>query len=353
MKRYISLVAVVLLTLQFGVAFGGALPSRGKCGIEGVRVLREWLSKCTPRSYYGIQTITVMWGEGRKKIWKWRVWHDASGKARMEIVEPANLKGAVVISDGQTTWRISSGGKVAIQVDDKLRAPWDVRIERFDLLAQNYKVTLVGMEEVAGRDCQVFSIEPYHSFNPSLKLWLDVKIPIQLRFESYNPDGSMAWKMEYEEIKFDEPIPSSLFQPNLPKDCKIIKSAFSRQGPFKLSELPTSLGFPVLLPTALPPGYVFDRAFVISSSMGWDKPMLHLIYTNGINVISVFEHRIAKGEKRHRQRGEQRKHGMERWMSPFCWQNVVRRTVGDVEVVLISRLPKPMLEKVADSISVR
>jgi outer membrane lipoprotein-sorting protein len=352
MRSYISSVAVVLLALHFGMAFGSAHSSGGRCSVEGVRVLREWLSKCTPRSYYGVQSITVMWGE-KKGTWKWRVWHDASGKVRMEIIEPAWLKGDLVISDGQTTWRVSSGGKVAFQVDDKLRAPWDVKIERFDLLAQNYKVTMLGREEVAGRDCQVFSIEPYHDFNPSLKLWLDVRIPIQLRIESYNPDGGLAWRMEYEEIKFDEPIPSSLFQLNLPKDCKVIKSMFDRQGPFKLSNLPTSLGFPALLPTVLPPGYVFDSAFVITSPKGLGSPTLHLIYTNGVNVISVFERHIAKEGRGYRYRGERGRHGMGRLTFPFHWQNVVRRTVGDVEVVLISRLSKPMLEKVADSISAR
>ncbi|MCS7253898.1 MAG: sigma-E factor regulatory protein RseB domain-containing protein [Armatimonadota bacterium] len=334
--------AVFVLTLVSIVWCG--VPYGGKCRVDGVQLLREWVTKCVPRSYSGVQKVVFVRG-GMRSVWKWRVWHDAAGRSRMELIEPMLGRDSVIISDGKTTWHVIGGGKVVIQSQDVFRAPWEVNAERLDLLLQNYRVNALGKEEICKRECYIVSFEPHYNFNPSRKVWLDADAYIPLKVEDYNPDGTLAWQMEYEEFSIDERISPLLFQPSISKETKIINWGFSRKGPFRISELPTNLGFTPLLPASLPSGYTFDKAFVIELP-GWQgKPVLHLIYTDGLNVISVFESKEAMlGEH-----PKPHKHGKP--MQFFVPQSVVLRHVGNVRVVFISRISKSVLEQMAQSIS--
>lgn len=342
MKIAVMVIQALFVLVQPLIVFCGVPPERW-CINDGIRLVREWATKCVPRNYSGVQRVVFVFG-GVENVWLWRVWRDATGKMRMELMKPEMGRGNVTISDGKTVWHIISGGKVVIQSRDVLRAPWEVSLERLDLLLQNYKVNVLGKEEVSHRDCHVVSFEPYHSFNPSRKVWLAANIYIPLKVEDYNPDGSLAWRMEYEEFNLDEPISPSLFQLNLPKESKVINRDLSRRGPFKLSELPTDLGFTPLLPMWLPPGYIFDKAFVIELSPWHPGVSLQLIYTNGLGVISVFESKALREDRRQRQHRHGRQHMF------FMPQEVVYRRVGDIDVVLVSRISRSVLERMAQSI---
>lgn len=339
----IAVQALLVLLVQSFTAFCG-MPRKKQCVVDGVQLVREWATKCVPRNYRGVQKVVFVRG-GMESVWVWRVWRDTTGKMRTELMEPEKGRGNVIISDGKTVWHIIGGGKLVIQSRDVFRAPWEVSLERLDLLLQNYKVNVLGKGEVSGRDCYVLSFEPYHSFNPSRKVWLATNVYIPLKVEDYNPDGSLVWRMEYEEFNLDESIPPSLFQLNLTKESKVINRELSRKGPFKLSELPTDLGFTPLLPTWLPPGYIFDKAFVIKLPPWRPGVSLQLIYTNGLGVISVFQSK-ALGEG-----GRQKQYGHGKQHMFFMPQEVVYKRIGDVDVVLVSRVSRSVLERMAQSIS--
>ncbi|MFA4029784.1 MAG: hypothetical protein GDYSWBUE_001078 [Candidatus Fervidibacterota bacterium] len=337
-----AILAMLVLTQTIS-AFCG-VPSGKGCKLDGVQLVHEWAKKGVPRSYSGIQKAVFIYG-GKESVWVWRIWRDAAGRMRTELIEPETAKGNVVISDGKTVWHIVAGGKVVIQSRDVFKAPWDVNMERLDLLLQNYRVNVLGKDEVSERECYIISFEPYHGFNPSRKVWLDSGIYIPLKVEDYNPDGSLAWRMEYQEFTLSEHISPSLFQLNLPKESKVVNTGFSRRGPFGLSELPTDLGFTPLLPTWLPPGYIFDKAFVIEMPPWRGGVSLQLIYTNGLGVISVFESKSIKV----RERPQQHRYGRQPMF--FMPQGIVHRRVGDVNVVLVSRISRSVLERMASSIT--
>lgn len=337
----------IMLLLTCDKVLSGLPHYGGGCSFNGVQLLREWLTKCLPVSYRGVQKISLRQDNMADELqWKWHIWRSATGKVRIEFIEPQMARGTIVISDGQVAWHIFAGGKVALQLRDIPRAPWEINAEQLDLLLQNYRVSVVGKDKVLERRCHIILFEPRHNFNPSQKVWLDSGIYIPLRVENYNPNGNLAWRMEYEEFAVDEKIPHSLFQPSLPKGCKVIQQRFVRKGPFKLVELPSNLKFAPLIPKSPPPGYAFDRAFVIELRQRQGEQTLQLIYTNGLSVISVFERKVMGEEGM----GERCRFKVGRFGFPVP-QNVVRRVVGNVEVVLISRISRDVLEQMARSVA--
>ncbi|MFN4180413.1 MAG: hypothetical protein ACK4I8_08875, partial [Armatimonadota bacterium] len=135
-----------------------------------------------------------------------------------------------------------------------------------------------------------------------------------------------------------------------------------------LSQANEVLGFTPVLPSWLPPGYVLEGIFALGEHR-WK--MAHMVYTDGIGVISVFQH-LRPPKKRPPVMGQpfppppkkpfgpsphgrpslggQPPHGAPPIQRLFPHRTAVRE-IGDLTVVLVSEVSREWLEKMANSLS--
>ncbi|GEM_PF-6907585 len=138
-----------------------------------------------------------------------------------------------------------------------------------DLLLANYSVALEGEEPIAGRPARRVAVRPRHPDRPTCTLWIDRERSFLLKYETKD--------RTYETNAI-------LFEAKAPERSDSGRSRGRRE--VSLSELPQAVSFPVAVPSWLPKGFRLQRASV----MKWEShESLHLLYTDGLATLSVFE----------------------------------------------------------------
>ncbi|HOP81479.1 MAG TPA: MucB/RseB C-terminal domain-containing protein, partial [Armatimonadota bacterium] len=94
------------------------------------------------------------------------------------------------------------------------------------------------------------------------------------------------------------------------------------------------LGFKVVKPKYIPKGYSFVQTTTVPVTK--DVYAAHLMYTNGINTISIFERKRDKNS--------------DKWDDRGNMANVVRFDHGQVTFTIIGDISKAELQKIANSL---
>lgn len=164
------------------------------------------------------------------------------------------------------------------------------------------------MADVAGRPTREIEVASRRRGPVTLRLWLDRETGFALNRERYNVEGRLISGTEYLQVTYRVPVSPDTF--SIPADWQV-EDLDGGGTPLGLSELGRRLGFPVIQPRYLPPGYVLQGAY--SSLRGRHRrPTAELRYTDGLRVLSVAqrlrgEEEGRKGEEddRHRGRGRE------------------------------------------------
>ncbi|HEY9766040.1 MAG TPA: sigma-E factor regulatory protein RseB domain-containing protein [Chroococcales cyanobacterium] len=209
--------------------------------------------------------------------------HGPGGKNRIEYLSPPQLKGELVIDNGQARWHFSPrDGQLDISPSEaSLRAP--AFFER--LLRANYRPVFGKDSVIAGRKVRCLDLLPIRSGRFRQRLWLDLATQLPLRVERRDQKGKLLDFSEFTAIDFlpkprDEAF--DLVLPSLARPTTVVDRVDYGKS---LSEVRDSIDFPAELPAILPSGYevldvqVFDAKKVRS---------LHWRLTDGMNTLSLF-----------------------------------------------------------------
>ena len=118
-----------------------------------------------------------------------------------------------------------------------------------------------------------------------MRLWIDVQTHVVLAKEAYHSDGSLAWSTRYEDIRYTDDIPQSIFSSATPPGFVTVHGRSYQEARTLPNAVPDA-GFKPVTPKYLPDGFVLSGADV-SQIKGVRN--LHLIYSDGIRTISLFE----------------------------------------------------------------
>jgi len=205
------------------------------------------------------------------------------GRYRMEYLLPADAKGRIVYSDGHTTWQYEPGRRLLAKTP---LIPENEQNERQteDLIERNYRLVLVSDQETAaGRPVYLLELLPRQADKSTQRRWIDRQTYKTLRVETHYPDGILARMVAYENVTLPAQVAATEFQPSPTGTLSFVNTgATSNIIPVHdLAACASGLGLKA------EGALGFQLAQVASSSLE-TAPTAHLLYTDGIESVSVF-----------------------------------------------------------------
>ena len=140
-------------------------------------------------------------------------------------------------------------------------------------LLEYYDAKLGGTERVAGRACQVVTLDPRDGYRYAFNLWLDKMTGLPLKSRIVNSNGATVSMFVFSEIQIGKAPEAQLFRADLAG--KRIQNASL--------DKPASVVWDV----TPPPGFQQVQE-AVRSLPGKQAPVTHLVFSDGLSVLSMF-----------------------------------------------------------------
>lgn len=140
-------------------------------------------------------------------------------------------------------------------------------------LLDYYVAKLGGTERVAGRPCQVVTLEPSDGYRYAYNLWLDKQTGLPLKSRTVNSNGSVVSMFVFSEIQIGKAPDAPLFRNDL-AGKRIEKASLDKPAEVVWNVTP-------------PPGFEQVQE-AVRSLPGKRAPVTHLVFSDGLSVLSMF-----------------------------------------------------------------
>lgn len=140
-------------------------------------------------------------------------------------------------------------------------------------LLDYYEAKLGATERVAGRPCQVVTLEPRDGYRYGFTLWLDKQTGLPLKSHIVNGHGNVVSMFVFSEIQIGKAPDSQLFRNDL--TGKRIQNASL--------DIPADVDWSV----TPPPGFAQVQK-AVRPLPGKKMPVTHLVFSDGLSVLSLF-----------------------------------------------------------------
>ena len=238
-------------------------------------------------SYRGRQ-ITTYWRTGHSVAVL--VAHRAPALRRIDYLAPDAQRGRSLVTDERQEWQFDPRDNRLLH---RLRAADADAVEdaaqSYDLLRTNYILQVLPQTKtVADRKTYIVTMTRKDNRSLARKLWIDAATGLVLKRENYREDGKLVLTVADTDISFHAPLPRGLFD----------LSALTRRAGVHLVEEKTSGEKALPLNTVrgqwggvavAPPLLAGYRLVSAGLSSEGAKPVLHLRYSDGLNLVSLFE----------------------------------------------------------------
>jgi hypothetical protein len=155
--------------------------------------------------------------------------------------------------------------------------------------------------------------------------------------EDYGPDDRLLRSTRFTSLAY-RTEPESLFRPPAALLKKATWNPSADEAPRPAAQIERRVGFKILLPNYVPPGYELRGSFVAPCQCGCGDNTVRSQYGDGLNTISVFHC------------GHPCKHGRNCLVANAPQGVAVRITQGKDSFLLVSELARTELEKMSRSI---
>ena len=234
-------------------------------------------------SYEGqVQVMEI--GESHSIVSVYRISHLAPDLTRRWYLAPQSVYGDSVIARGVHTYNIDVRHSRTIvdkngALDD--RAALD---DNFGLMTKNYRIVVAPDDNIAGRTVRTLLLVNKYTGETTMRVCIDARTHLMLEKDRYAPNGSLMSQVRFEQLSYVASIPRAVFA--LPSGFKQI-SGIQHQTPSNdVASLVKSAGFKAKSPRYLPDGFL-PVTGDISAVNG--VRTLHLLYSDGIRTVSLFE----------------------------------------------------------------
>ena len=217
-------------------------------------------------------------------------------KSRVEYIEPSELAGTVMVTNGSTMWMYDPAKnqvtKMALPEDMPSEIDYTQIVK--SILDEN-DISLEGTEDVGGRSTYVIEATPKNESNREFisktRVWVDRENWMLLGTEMYDADGNPMVKVEYRDVTFNTGIHDSEFIFEIPEGATVVETSLEDMMPkeMTLEAARANLTFAPKTPSYLPDGYEFDHAMLLGDLYGSEQEILSLKYTNGSGMLHLRE----------------------------------------------------------------
>ncbi len=277
---------LVFCGLLLSGPISAASPARQKSAVPTAEAIFVSVLHSEAYAYKGKQ-VTTSWRNGTAS--EVEVFHQPTERRRLQYLDPVARRGRLLVSDGHQEWqydphshtlrhrRLSPG---SLDDDDYLS---------YTLLRANY-VLSVSLHPVtwADRKAHLVSIKRPGTLTLARRLWVDAGSGLILKREHYGEDGRLAITVAFTEIAYHPKLSPALFN---------LASLGHKKG-VKVVELPSPWEAPVALASVSGqfqgkgrswPQLAGYRLVGATKTVVGGRPLLHLRYSDGLNLVSLFE----------------------------------------------------------------
>ena len=207
---------------------------------------------------------------------------DGGGRYRLAYTAPQSARGRIVVCDGKMLWQYEPQRHTVLRRVVPVNSS-PSSLEETALPAGVLAQVENGKADVAGRPTQVLT---FRDDKGTLlgRRWLDDATKRNLRSETYDPQtGKRSVQVALNQFQRLVNPPTDLFKPNFPQTARVLKAGAPRTS--DLQSAAARVEFPLTAGT-----YRLRSVFRARSGSypaGFESSD-HLIYTNGVETVSVF-----------------------------------------------------------------
>jgi negative regulator of sigma E activity len=231
------------------------------------------------------QMSTIRSGQTRAFAVVAKIEHRAPDETRRTYLAPRVLYGQFVISRGAMSWDVDTNRKRVVISENRAAVDPVAIVDDIALLDSNYRAVRTTVDSVADRRTDVVDLVSRFTGERAMRLWIDSDTHIVLAKEAYHSDGSLAWRNRFDDIRYTDGIPAAIFTSAIPPGFETVKGRSYTMPHAAPSAVPDA-GFKPVTPRYLPDGFALIGADVTQVK---DVRNLHLIYSDGIRNLSLFE----------------------------------------------------------------
>lgn len=233
----------------------------------------EWLNRAATAAKQLNYSGVYVYHQG-EHVEVQRVMHrtDASGEQeKIEVMDGTPRHFLRINSD--VYCHLSDGKSVRLERNTLRRFFPAILPEQPAGLLDFYEAKLGGTERVAGRACQVVTLEPRDGYRYAYQLWLDKQTGLPLKSRMINNNGGVVSMFVFSEVQIGKAPAAQLFQNDL-KGKRVLKASSDQQSEIAWNVKP-------------PPG--FERLQeAVRMLPGKKSPVTHMVFSDGLSVLSMF-----------------------------------------------------------------
>jgi len=227
-------------------------------------------------------------GSGTRQAFAYvaKIEHRAPDETRRTYLAPRGVYGEYVVSRGAMSYDVEPNLKRVIVSENRAVVDPVAVVDDIALLDGNYRAVRSATDDVADRPTDVVDLVSRYTGERAMRLWIDSQTHIVLAKEAYHGDGSLAWRTRFDEIRYTDAIQEEFFATAIPSGYATVHGrSYAQQG--SLTSAVSAAGFAPITPKYLPEGFILSGADYSQTPDGTKN--VHLIYTDGIRELSLFE----------------------------------------------------------------
>lgn len=239
----------------------------------------------------------------------------------------------VIRTNDQVVCYLPAARTVIIEKRGKRRFPAALLPERLTGVTENYAINTGGKDRVAGRDCQVVSLEPRDRMRYAHQFCADTISGLPLRARTFNEKNEPLESFAFTEVKiggsFSRDAVKSRYA-SMSKDWRVDHSAYPT------TEIHADTGWVL---TQQPAG--FKKLTELKRSIAGRNTMVsHIVYSDGLAAVSVFIEPLPKAR-------------IAQHLSHQGAVNIFTRPVADFMVTVLGEAPAATVMQIANSLEFR
>lgn len=272
--------------------------------------------------------------------------HRAPDRTRKTYSAPANVGGDSVVIVGNRSYDIDvKRSRVVASENDALTDPASFSAN-YLLLRRNYTAIAKGDDTFAGRPTNVIALVSDYSHRSIVVVRIDRSTKLVLDKQQFSSDGTLVDEMRFIRVKYAGSMPDSDFA--IPSDLPQVAGAKRGVPSEAIDSLIAQAGFSAHNPKLLPLGFSPVEGSVETIQ---GVRTLHLLYSDGVRTVSLFENAKAPAADLSRYHAQAvTVAGRDGQYAEAGPTTILAWTNADLTYTLVGELPLDELQKIAASI---
>ena len=213
----IKRMGILLLAIMLAAFFSGCVTE-----MSADQIVQKMKEKQDSFKDFSATMAFTMSFAGQHMVAKAKIMNKMPDKTRIEYIEPSEVAGQVVVSDGTTVWTYDPKTKIAVK-EEMQKTEMDFQQDYMKLIGElldNNDITYQGMDKFEGRTLYRIRVVPKNEsalIGIHSSMWVDSETYMPLKIEIADKNDNPISSFEYSDVKINTGIPDSEFEFKAPR----------------------------------------------------------------------------------------------------------------------------------------